>query len=249
MKKHYGILLLLCQCQLRHINHVSINIATSILGGQRWHGIWRIRWIPTRYWRSLWLWSFVLWKAGWMLTNRGHMGCINNWIIQWRRHSYHQWWKLIDLWVTALAIKAPVITRIFLWRSGWLLTNRGQLRCIDDWIIQWRRHRYHWWWQLVAIWVTFLVIKATFITRYSLLPTLIVPCSAFVATTNTLWMWHDEFNMTLWWCCVHPILFVDGHQNVRANFLAQQLQSCLSLSTRNKIDYELLSQYNPNWDL
>ena len=35
------------------------------------------------------------------------------------------------------------------------------------------------------------------------------------------------------------ILFVDGHQNVRAKCLARQLQSCLSFSTGNKIDYEL----------
>ena len=26
-------------CQLRHINHSSNNIATSIIGGRRWHGI------------------------------------------------------------------------------------------------------------------------------------------------------------------------------------------------------------------
>ena len=42
------------------------------------------------------------------------------------------------------------------------------------------------------------------------------------------------------------ILFVDGNQKARANFLAQQLHSCLSFSTINKIDHELLSQYHPN---
>ena len=42
------------------------------------------------------------------------------------------------------------------------------------------------------------------------------------------------------------ILFVEDDINARANFLAQQLQSCLSFSTRNKIDYEILSQYHPN---
>ena len=47
------MLLSLCWCQLRHINYASINIATSIIGGRWWHGIWRIRIIPTRYWRSL----------------------------------------------------------------------------------------------------------------------------------------------------------------------------------------------------
>ena len=56
------------------------------------------------------------------------------------------------------------------------------------------------------------------------LPTLIVPCSTFVATTNTLWMWNDERNMDLWWCCVPVILFVDTQQKVRANVLARQLQ-------------------------
>ena len=35
------------------------------------------------------------------------------------------------------------------------------------------------------------------------------------------------------------ILFVDGHQRVRDNFLALQLQSYFSFSTRNKIDYEI----------
>ena len=35
------------------------------------------------------------------------------------------------------------------------------------------------------------------------------------------------------------ILFVDGHQKVRSNFLVRQLQSYLSFSTRNKIDSEL----------
>ena len=37
---------------------------------------------------------------------------------------------------------------------------------------------------------------------------------------------------------MHVTLFVDDQQKVRANFCALQLQSCLSFSTRNKIDYE-----------
>ena len=61
----------------------------------------------------------------------------------------------------------------------------------------------------------------------------------FLATTNTLWTWHDECNMSLWWCCVPVILFVDGHQKVRANFFARKLQSCLGFSTSNKIGYEI----------
>ena len=186
--------------------------------------------------RSSWLWRCVMWRAGSMLTNQGHMRWINDWIIQWRRHRYQRWWQLIALWVTVLAIKATVITRSVMWRSGWLLTNRGQLRRINDWIIQWRRHSYHRWWQIISIWVTLLAIKEMVITRSRSLPTLIVPCSTFVATTNTLWTWHDECNMSSWWCCVPVILFVDGHQKVRANFLEWKLQSCLSFITRNKID-------------
>ena len=93
--------------------------------------------------------------------------------------------------------------------------------------------------QLVSLWVNLLVIKAQFIMMIRLFPTLIVTCFTFVVTTNTLWTWHDEYSMSMWLCCVHVILFVDGQENVRANFFARQLQSCLSFSTRNKIDYEL----------
>ena len=133
------MLLLLCWCQLRHINHASINILTSIIGGRRWRGIWLIRWSPTGYWRSLQLMCCVMWRSGWLLTNRGQLVWINEWIIQWRRHIYNRWWKLIALWVTVLVIRAPVIMRSVLWRAGWLLKNQGQLRWIDDWIIQWGR--------------------------------------------------------------------------------------------------------------
>ena len=200
------MLLLLWQCQLRHINHAFINIATSILGGRGWHGIWRIRWSPTRYWRSLQVWSCVLWRSGWLLTHRGHLMWVNDLIIQWRRHRYHRWWQLIALWVNVLDIKAPVITRSVLWRAGWLFTNLVQLRWIDEWIIQWRRHRYHQWWQLVALWVTVLYVKSLVIMRSSSLPTLIVSCPTFVVTANTLWTWHDECYMSLWWYCV-PVIF------------------------------------------
>ena len=130
---------------------------------------------------------------------------------------YHRWWQLIAIWVNVLAIKALVIMRSVMWRAGWLLTKLGQMRWIDGWIIQFRMHRYHQWWKIVALWVTSLAIKARFITRSSSFPNLIVACSTFVATTNTLWMWHDECNMSLWWCCV-PVIFFDGHQKVRANF-------------------------------
>ena len=155
------------------------------------------------------------------------------------RYVYHRWLQIIALRVTVLAIKSPVITMSVLWRAGRLLTNRGQLRWIYNWIIQCRRHRYHRWWQLIAIWVTVVAIKAPVITRSSFLPTLIFPCSTFVATTNTLWRWHDECNMSLWWNCVPVILFVDGQQRVRVKFLARQLQLCLIFSIRNKIDYKI----------
>ena len=229
----------LCRSQLRHINHAFINIATSILGGWRCNGIWRIRWNPIRYWRILRLMRCVMWRSGWLLTERGNLRCINDWIIKCTRHRYHRWWQIIAIWVTVLAIKAPVITRSVLRRSGWLLMNWGQLRSIDDWIIQRRRHIYHRWWQLVALWVTILAIKSPVITSSCSLPTPIVPCSTFVETTNTLWTWHGECNMSLWWFCVPVILCVDGYQKLRDNFLAWQLQSCLSFSTRNKIDYDI----------
>ena len=228
-----------CLCQLRHINHASINIATSMLGGRRWHGIWRLRWSRTRYWRSLQIWRCVMWKYGWMLTNRRQLMWINHLISQYMRHKYHWWWQIISLLVTVLAIKWLVITTSFLRKARWLLTNWGQLRWIDEWIIQWRRHRYHQWWQLVALWVTDIAIKVPVIKRSHSLPTLSIPCSTFAVTINTLWTYHDKCNMSLWWCYVLVIFFVYGQQKVRANFLAQQLQSCLGFSTRNKIDYEI----------
>ena len=149
-------MLSLWRCQLRQINPESINIVTSILGGRRWYDIWRIRWSPTRYWRSLQLMHCVLWRAVLLMANWWHLMCINYWIIQLRRHRYHCWLQLVALWVSVLSIKAPVITRSEMWRSGWLLTNRGQLRWIDDWIIKWMRHMYHRWIQLISLWVDFL---------------------------------------------------------------------------------------------
>ena len=184
------------------------------------------------------LWSCVLWRSGWLLTNRGQLSWINDWIIQWRRHRYHMWWQIIALWVSLLSIKAPVITRSVLWISGSLLTDWGHLRWIDNWIIQWRRQSYQGWWKLVDLWVTVLAIKAPVITRINSL-IFFVPCSIFVVTNNTLWKWHDECNMCLWRCCVPVILFVEDHQKVRANVLAQQLQLCLSFSTRNQKNYEI----------
>ena len=99
------MLLSLCQCQLRHINHSTINIATYIISGRRWHDIWRIRWSPTGYWISLQLMGCVMWISGWLLTNRGQLSWINDWIISRSKHRYNRWWQLIPLWVTVIANK------------------------------------------------------------------------------------------------------------------------------------------------
>ena len=42
-----------------------------------------------------------------------------------------------------------------------------------------------------------------------------------VATTDTLGMWHDELNMSFFWCFVPVIFFVDGHQKLGSSVLAQ----------------------------
>ena len=159
------MLLLLCWCQLRHINHASINIATSVIGGRRWHGIWWISRSPTGYWRSLQLMRCVRWRSGWLLTNRGQMSSINEWIIPWGKHRYHRWRQLISLWVNVITIKAFVITRTVRLRPGWLLTNQGQLSWINEWIIPWGKRRYHRWRQLIALWANVIAIKAFFIKR------------------------------------------------------------------------------------
>ena len=134
------MLLELWWCHIRPINQQSINIATSILVGQRWHGIWCIRWIPTMYWRILWLLRCVLWRAGWLLMNLGQLRWINYWIIQCRRHMYHRRLQLIAILVTVFAMRVLVITRI----------------CS--------------------------------------LPTLIFPCYTFVVTNNTLCTLQNEYN-------------------------------------------------------
>ena len=51
--------------------------------------------------------------------------------------------QLISLWFNVIDIKSFVIIITAMWRPGWLMTNRGQLRWIDDRIIQWNRNRYH----------------------------------------------------------------------------------------------------------
>ena len=124
----YGIMLLFCRCQLRHIHHAYINIAIFDLCWRRWHGIGWISWSPTRYGRSLWLWIFILWKACWLLMNRGQLRWINDWIIQWRRYRYHHWWKPIALWLTLLEIKHQLS------RVWWLPIPFGRGMINEIWV-------------------------------------------------------------------------------------------------------------------
>ena len=237
---------LLCRCQLIHINHASINIATSILGGRRWHGIWRIRWSPTRYWRSLRLWRFVLWRSGWLLMNRGQLRWIHDWIIKRRRTSYHRWWQLIAILITFLAIKEPFITRSVPWSAGLLLPNRGHMRWIDDWIIQWMRHRYHRWWKLVALWVTVLAIKALVITRRRLLPTLIVPCPTLwrlsilfgCGMMNAIWVYGSVV-------CLLLFLLI-AIKRWEPTFWSKNCSHFWVSVPGMKLVTSFLSQYNPN---
>ena len=178
--------------------------------------------------------------------NLGQLIQINDWIIQWKRHRYHRWWQIIVLWFTLLAIKAPVIMRIVLWISGWLFRNQGQMRWIYDLIIQCRRHMYHRWWKLIALWVTVLAIKATIIRSSCSLPTLIHPCSTCVAITNTLWTWHDECNMSLWWCYVPVVLFVVDQKSREPIFLRNNCSHVWVSVPGIKLITRFFSQYNPN---
>ena len=57
------------------------------------------------------------------------------WRICWSPTSY---WRSLRLW------------HCVMWRFVLLLRNRGQMRWINDWIIQLRRHSYHRWWQHIA---------------------------------------------------------------------------------------------------
>ena len=121
------MLLSFYRCQLRHINHASINISTSIIGGRKGHVIWRIRWSPIRYWRSLQLMRCVMWRSGWLLTNREQLIWINDWMIQWRRHRYHQWWKIIDIWVTERATSCRYLWYMFL--LHWIIQPSIHISC------------------------------------------------------------------------------------------------------------------------
>ena len=153
------------------------------------------------------------------------------WWISWSPTMY---WISLQLW------------RCVMWRAVWLLTYWGQLRLINDWIIQLRMHRYHWWWKLIALLVTVLSIKAPVIMGRCSLPTLLVPCSTFVATTNTLLMWKYEWNISLWWCCV-PVIFLLMANRMWERTCWRDNCSCVWVPLPGiKLRMKLLSQYNPN---
>ena len=106
---------------------------------------------------------------------------------------YHRWRQLMSLLVNVIAIKTFVIRSTVKWRPGWLLTNRGQLRWIDDRIIQWKRNRYHRQWHIDSLWVTVVAIKSPVITRSRSPTNLVFPGSTFVAPPKTLLgTWHDK---------------------------------------------------------
>ena len=176
------------------------------------------------------------------------MRWINYQIIKRRRKRYHQWWQLIALWVTALSIKAPVLTRSVLWRSGWLLTKRGQLRWIDDWIIQQRRPRYHIWWQLVAILLTFLAIKSPVITRRRFCLTWLFP--APLLCWLPILFGRYMMDAILVYGGVVYLLFclLMAKKRWDPNFWRNNC-SHVWVSVRGiKLITSFLSQYNPNWD-
>ena len=145
--------------------------------------------------------------------------CINDWIIQWRRHRYHQWWQLISIWVTFLAIKAPVITRSFCedlddgWRTkdSWYglmteLLHGGETYITgndNSFLFGWHSLR-------LKHWLSQGVVRC--LPRFFTVPLL-------RATTNTLETWYDECNMSFWWCCVPVVFFVNGHQKLLRRLL------------------------------
>ena len=172
------MLLSLWWCQIIHIHYASINIATSVLGGRRWHGIWPIIWSPTRYRRSLWLWHCFMRRSGCLLTNLEQLMWINYWIIKLRSNRHHHRLKAISLLLSVLAIKEPVITS--------------------------------------------------------------------VATTNTLCMWHNECDMSMWWCCVHVIKLLMANKRWEPTFSLYNCNHVWVSVLGIKLITTFLSQYNPN---
>ena len=133
-----------------------------------------------------------------------------------------------------------------MWRAVWMFTNRGQLRWIDDWIIQWRGHRYQRWWKFVALWFTALAIKAPFITRIRSLPTLIFP-------VLFLWRLPIPFGfgmMNAMWVCggVVCLLFclLMSIKMWEPNFWRDNCSHVWFSVPGIKFIASFLSQYNPN---
>ena len=65
------------------------------------------------------------------------------------------WWWWHGIWrirriQTGYWISLQIMCGVRL-RSGWLLTNRGQLSWFKEWIIPWGKLRYHWWRKLIAL--------------------------------------------------------------------------------------------------
>ena len=162
------------------------------------------------------------------------------------RYVYHRWLQIIALRVTVLAIKSPVITMSVLWRAGRLLTNQGQLRWIYNWIIQCRRHRYHRWWKLIDIWVTFVAIKTTAITRSFF-------CLPWFPPVPLLWRLPIPFGggtMNAIWVCgeIVCLLFclLMTNKGWELNFWRDNC-SCVWFSVSGiKLITRFLSQYHPN---
>ena len=158
----------------------------------------------------------------------GGRRCLGILRISWSPTRY---WISLRLW------------RCVMWISGWPLTNRGHLRRINDWIIQWSMHMYHRKRQLIPLWVNVLAIKALFITGSCSLPTPIFP-------VPLLWQLPTPFGRgtmnELWFCVgvVYLFFFI-------TNIILQQTFwcnncSCVWVSVPGiKLRTEFLSQYNP----
>ena len=67
-----------------------------------------------------------------------------------------------------------------------------------------------------------------------------------LVNTKTLWMWHDEWNISLWWFCVPITLFSRSQQNVRAKFWRDNCSHVLVSVLGIKLRTIFFSQYNPN---
>ena len=136
-----------------------------------------------------------------------------------------------------------------MWISGWLLTNWVHLRCINDLIIQWGRHRYHWWWQLIYLWFTYLAIKAQVITRSFF-------CLPWLFHVPLLWQLPIPFGRGM----INSILVCGGIVSLLFCFFMANKRweptflrgNCINVWVSVpgiKLIARLLSQYNSYWDL